>query len=330
MVDINLFGEDSKEQEPEQDRGVPKDTFSDTYSSDTSELTSESNLSDSGLDNDIYGKNYGSTGSRKGLFIGLAFVIVAIIAVIGWLMMDFGKEKPKEKKEVAAKVPEAITKTTPDLKTEPPISKPLPEVPQYVKRIVTSSQNGVKVVEKILNNIPKEMKFTLIQYRDGNFLTEVLGNNSANFKSLNSQLNSSIPNGEIKIVSQDNRNVQGKNYKQSILSGKVSAPPSDAISAPNYKDRNSIKNDFSNFCKEAGLKMRQFDIGAENPTAEYVKSPVLFRATGSKEGIIAFLQMLIEKNINVNLSKIVLIGSNQSTSDKNITLNLNLEIYHPI
>jgi hypothetical protein len=327
MVDINLFGEDSKEQ----DRDVPKDNFSDTYSSDTSELTSESNLSDSGLDSDIYGKNYSSTGSRKGLFIGLAFVIVAIIAVIGWLMMDFGKEKPKEtKKEVAAKVPEAINKTTPDLKTENTLPKSLPEVPQYVKKIVTSSQNGVKIVERILNNIPKDMNFTLIQYRDGNFLTEVLGNSSANFSSLNSQLNSSIPNGDIKIVSQDNRNIQGKNYKQSILSGKVNASTVEGISIPNYRNPNAIKNEFSNYCKESGLKMRQFDIGAENPTSEYVKSPVLFRATGSKEATINFLQMLIEKNLNVNLSKIVLIASNQSSTDKNITLNLNLEIYHPI
>ena len=328
MVDINLFGEDSPQEE---ERDENNENFSETYSSDAKELTSEPPLQDSVIDDDLYDKSYTRSGSRKGVFIALAFVFAAIIVVVGIFVINSGKDKSKI---VEVPIDETVvepTKESAQDQTDLQMNiKPTIDIPASVKAMISSSQQGVKTVEKIITTIPQNMSFTLIQYRDGNFLTELLGDNSANFSRLKDQLQQSMTNGEVKILSQSNKNIKDHNYKQTLLNGSINAPMLDTIEPPKYKDLGSIKSEFSQFCNKYGLKIKQFEISKEIKINDQTKTPVLFRAVGNKDAALNFLNTVIDENYNVNLSKIVLIASNTSLRTTDVNLVLNLEVYNPI
>jgi len=207
--------------------------------------------------------------------------------------------------------------------------QPAVEVPGFIKEMVNSTQHGIRTVETILATIPKDVNFTLIQYRDGNFLTELLGKSNANISDLNNQLQQKLAGGNVKVT-RDKRNIRGVSYQQALLDGNFSTVDVGLINIPNYMGSDEIKNEFTQFCQQLGLNLKQFDVKSEVRTANLRKIPVIFSAKGNKDSALNFLNKLIEKNINVNLSKIVLVPTAGNFNDKRINLILNMEIYHPI
>ena len=60
-----------------------------------------------------------------------------------------------------------------------------------------------------------------------------------------------------------------------------------------------------------------------------MKTPILFKAIGTKDAALNFLNAIIQQNMNVNLAKIVFTTPVRDLSDQSVNLILNLEIYQP-
>jgi len=326
MVDINLLGDD---QEQQYDGDEKNDDFSNTYNEDKSELSSEPNYSDLDFDQNLYDKSYAKGGSKKSVFIiGGLIIVIAVLASVYYLT-SHSNDESQQIESTNTKVAD-IQEPLIDISKEVSVTEqPAVEVPGFIKEMVNSTQHGIRTVETILATIPKDVNFTLIQYRDGNFLTELLGKSNANISDLNNQLQQKLAGGNVKVT-RDKRNIRGVSYQQALLDGNFSTVDVGLINIPNYMGSDEIKNEFTQFCQQLGLNLKQFDVKSEVRTANLRKIPVIFSAKGNKDSALNFLNKLIEKNINVNLSKIVLVPTAGNFNDKRINLILNMEIYHPI
>jgi len=330
MVDINLLG-DEEEKSPQEENETDND-FSDTYSDDSEELTAEQGFGDSDeLDQSIYGA-YDRGSSRKAIFILAGIIIVAAISVGAYFMFGTQKKQPQtiDQPVVETQIKEPETKP----QTEVPVEDATPtppavEVPGYVNEMSISTQHGVRTIETILSTIPQDIKFTLIQYRDGNFLSEVLGNSSSKFATLANQLKQRMSNGDVKIISQDTRRISGRAYQQALINGNVLPDGTSTVQFPSILSVNEVKAAFAQYCNQLDLSLKEFDVKSTINAGNYLKAPVIFKATGKKDAALNFLNRIIEQNINVNLSKIVFIASPRSFDNQNINLRLNLEIYTP-
>ncbi|MBN1154831.1 hypothetical protein JXB12_07910 [candidate division KSB1 bacterium] len=321
MVDINLLGDDKYQNDSEEE----SDNFSHTYSTDSKELTSDSHLSDSDLHS--YDRSYTRSSSKKSFFIIALIVSIAII-IIAYLLYNFSRDNGRKTKQLSDEIPASDKSATTDVLVPTPVPTIEPDLSPFVRQMVTSTQNGIHTVETILNSIPQTINFTMIQYQDGNFLTEVIGNSSAEISQLNAQLQQT-GSEQVKLLSQEQKTYQGINYQQALLNGSLSRPDGAILKEPSYLNVNNIKSDFQISCNQSGLNLKQFEVKKETQVSGYTKVPVFFRAVGTKKAAMDFLADLKNKNLNVNLSKIVLIGSEKLKSQDNINLILNMEVYQP-
>jgi len=324
MVDINLLGDEGYQNDSEEEN----DNFSDTYSSDSSELTSESHLSDSDLHSSPYDKSYTRNSSKKSFYVIGIIVSIAVI-IIAYLLYNFSRENDTRTKPVNNDIVKSDELMIRDTQNEPPLDITETELPVFVRQMVTSTQNGINTVETILESIPQNVNFTMIQYQDGNFLAEVIGRSSSDISLLNSELQKSS-SGQVKLLSQAQKNYQGGNYRQALLNGAFATSESAELRQPEYADVNGVKTDFQTICTSNGLQLKQFDVKKQYRSMDYTKTPVFFRAVGPKNAAVNFLADVKNKNMNVNLSKIVLIGSERPLNQDNVNVILNLEVYQPL
>ena len=320
MVDINLLGDD-REQQQEGDEN--SDNFSNTYSSDSRELSSESHYSDPDLDQNLYDKSYTRSSSRKALFTVIAIVcVIATLVVVYYLTKSSENDSITDSSELAI---ESADEPVVDIPDEMEITEqPVVDVPVFVREMISSTQHGVKTVETILATIPRDVDFTMIQYRDGHFLAEILGKSANNISNLNNQLQQKLTSGNVKVLSRDKRNIMGYTYQQALLNGSFSNISTLSIKQPVYMNPTEIKTEFTQECRQLRLTLKEFEVRNEINTPNYRKTPVMVRAIGNKDAALNFLNRIIEKNINVNLSKIVFIVSDRNLKDRRINLILNI------
>ncbi len=326
MRDINLLDDDKFQHDKEEDG----DSFSNTYSADSRELTSDSQLSDSGIHSNVYDRSYTRSGSKKTGFVISALVIIAI-AVIAYLLFYFTKDKSSFTKAEDGASSTADQSASENLPAEVNIAGETEvQVPVFVREMINSTRQGVNTVETILTAIPKDVNLTVIQYRDGNFLAELLSKSSSDVSGIKDKLQQGSPASNVKIISQDKKSIRGGTYQQALLNGSIDGGRSGSIRNPNYLNANDVKSEFSRLCTQEGLTLSQFEIKNEVRTSSHRKTPVIFRARGSKEAAIRFLNKVVDQNINVNFSKIVFIASENMSRDDMINLILNMEVFYQI
>ncbi len=321
MVDINLIGDDDKDQHE-------NDDLSNDYNADTGEYSSESEFSDSDLDHSLYDRSYTQSRSKKTAFILFGILAVTAIAVVIFIVMKSSKDKPKITEEIKTESvkPTDMTETPTEQVLTP--EQPLVNIPTFVRENINSTRRGIKTVETILATIPQNVNFTMIKYRDGSFLTEFLGQTSNNISDVTGILQQRFPNGNVKVLSRDKRNIEGYSYQQALLNGSISINGAGITSLPNFLSPNEVNNLFTEYCKQFGLSLKKFELNKEITENGYKKVPVLFHAVGSKDAQLNFLNRLIEANLNVNLAKIVFITSDVNLNSNKINLILNMEIYN--
>lgn len=324
MVDINLLGDDKYQNEGDEESS----NFSQTYSTDPKELTSDSHLSDSDLHSNMYDRSYTRSGSKKSFFV-IAGIVALAILLIAYLLYNFSRDNASKTKTLTGDITTSGKIPTTDVVVESEIPTVEPALTPFVRQMVTSTQNGINTVETILTSIPQNLNFTMIQYQDGNFLTEVIGRSSADISQLNNQLQQT-GTGQVKLLSQEQKNYQGTNYQQALLNGAISRSETALLREPTYLNVTNIKSDLQASCTQSGLNLKQFEVKKEASSSGYSRIPVFFRAVGTKQAALAFLTDIKNKNLNVNLSKIVLVGSEKLTSQDTINLILNMEVYQPL
>ncbi|MBN2008653.1 hypothetical protein JW960_04815 [candidate division KSB1 bacterium] len=354
MVDINLLGDEK----PDQDSTESSEGYTDSYGPDTNDdLGPSQDYGDADLDETLYGA-YTQTSSKKAVFIGTGIIVVAAIAVGAYYFLVMKKGKPAAKPPVVTEQPQTQPQQTPQQAQQPAITQQAPQqqqqtpqtstnvsqpatqtppppppvadnVPPHIRSIVVSNQQGVRTIEAILSTIPQNVKATLIQYRDGDFLIDVHGSSSSNLGAMNSRFQQSIPNGSVKMVSQESRQLQGREYQQALFQGSISSGASGRISAPSFVSVDQVRSAFKSSCSQVGLSLKEFDVKREISTSQFVKTPILFKAIGTKDAALNFLNAIIQQNMNVNLAKIVFTTPVRDLNDQSVNLILNLEIYQP-
>lgn len=327
MKDINLLGEDKFQNEGDDD----SENFSQTYSSDSKELTSDSNVADSDMHSNYYDKSYTRSSSKKATYIiGALFVIAAFI--IGYLLYKFTSDKSDfpATTESDISAPDRESSSALDTPTETGIieAESAVNLPAFERELISATQKGVSAIESINALVPQNVNFTVIRYSDGNFLAEMLGNSSEDLTRIQENLLNASVTDNVNILSQEAKNVNGVNYQKALINGVVTGGSGMAMRRPEYLDVNSVKERFSQYCEEEGMRLKQFDIKSEVAATEFTKIPVMFKATGGKGAAVSFLKKLVDNNINVNLSKIVLIQRVPGESDVNLILNM--DVYTPI
>ncbi len=113
------------------------------------------------------------------------------------------------------------------------------------------------------------------------------------------------------------------------LKGNVSGGVGGRVSAPNFLEVGQIRSAFRNNCAQTGLTLKEFDVKRDVSTSQFVKTPVIFKAVGTKDAALNFLNTVNSQNINIILSKIVFTTPIRDLSDQKLNLILNLEIYQP-
>ena len=102
------------------------------------------------------------------------------------------------------------------------------------------------------------------------------------------------------------------------------------IRPPVYMSPGEVKNEFVQNCQAFGLTLKQFDTKNEVRSTDFRKIPVMFSAIGNTDSALNFLNNLVERNVNVNLSKISFLTVDGRLDNSRVKLILNIEIYHPI
>ncbi len=332
MVDINLIGDDQTRAD-EQDNSE-KD-FRSSFEPESNEPTSSSYMSGGPMDEADYGRYVNRGGSKKMVYLLGAFSVILLAAVV-WFMLQSarGKKSPVQSPTVQ---PPAAEQTFPGETAVPPVIAPdatssMPGVgisPALKDRILKSRQ-GIATVRNIINAIPPNVNFTILSYSDGAFFVECLAGDDAAINAASAQLQQLIAPAEVKLLSKENRTIQNRSFRQALVNGNVNvqqgADALASLSAPSYVTGSELQSQLANLAKQTGLSIKQFDLGREKTEGEFIVLPVIFRAQGTKDGILSFLQQINNANLNISFAKISVIpGANLSNT--NITLLLNIGLY---
>ncbi len=352
MVDINLLGDDRQPDEQEN-----TGQFNETFQEDSSqELTadSEHDFTEPDLDETLYGA-YTQTSSKKAVYIVAGIVVVAALAVGAYYLFFMKKgntqvaqnvvQKPIEQTQQpapSAQQQQQPVQTQAPAQTQPTATQPTAtpaatqtppppavNVPPPIADIVMSNLQGVRTIEAILATMPQNVMVTLIQYRDGNFLTEVYGSITSNVAGLDGRIQQNLTNGSVKLLSRGSRPIQGREYQHALFQGNVSSAGGGRISPPNFMEVNQVRSAFRNFCQQTGMKLKEFTARPEISTSQFVKVPVMFKAVGTKDAALNFLNTVVSQNINVNFNKIVFTTPIRDFNNQVINLVLNMEIFQP-
>jgi len=321
MVDINLIGDDQTDFEGEE----KKREFQNTYETDSNEPTPSSYTSRGTMEDADY--TLGRGRSKKTIYL-LVFSSIILLAVVVYFLLQQGKGK-KAIPETTATQNETLTVDDTSgfgLDNQPGTAMGIALDPSLREKI-TTNYRGINTVNKIIKTIPANVNFTMISYSDGKFLLEFLANSDADINNVNSQLQQSLAPSEINLLSKETRSIQNKQVRQALVNGNVNLNQSlgdiTISQEPTYLSTTELKTQLTAICQQAGLSIKQYDSGLEKSEGAFRISPIKFQAVGQKANVLAFLQQLLNQNLNISFSKISLINLHEA----NITLVLNINLY---
>jgi len=331
MVDINLIGEDQPREDGQENN---EQAFRSSYEPESNEPTASSYMSGGTFDESDYARFASRGGSKKMVYILAAFSVILLAAVV-WFMLQSSKGKkaglqtpPVQQRTAEQVVPEQSS--TP-ISSAPETSFPPSATisPALRDRIIKSHQ-GLATVSEIITAIPSNVNFTILSYSDGAFFVEYLATDDAAITAASNQLQQTIAPAEVKVLSKENRTIQNRSFRQALVNGNVNVRQSSAdlatISAPSYVTGSELQRQFANIAQQTGLTIKQFEMGREKAEGEFSVLPIVFRAQGPKNGILAFLQQIKDANLNLSFAKISVIPG-ATLNNTNITLLLNIALY---
>lgn len=324
MVDINLIGDDQTQDDG--DKG--KQDFKNSFESEYNEPTPSTLDGRGGLDEMEFPGLPRQRSSNKKTVSLLVVASVVLLALVGYFFMKSGQGK---KGPASVAQGRSATDTTSFLSGA---DRSMMGLSPALKDRIVNTQRGINTITQIVNTIPANVNCTMVSYSDGTFLLEVLATGDPDINSLNSQLQRALAPAEVRLLSKDVRTIQRKQLRQALMSGDVKlAQDASTISVaqpPAYLSSAELQARLAQICQQAGLTVRQYSAGLEKNEGQFLIAPIQFRGQGPKSSVLAFFQQVLNQNLNVTFSKIVLIGSNVDLSDQNITLVLNINLYRLI
>jgi len=326
MVDINLIGDDQTQFDPEDN----EKSFRNGFESDANESERSAFMSDSSMEGSDY-TNYTNRGGSKKMIYFLVGGSLILLTIVAYFLFSGNKDEDgAEYLDMQTAAEDTLADSS---RTEQPLSE-ISTLPPALQEKILKSQMGIRTVSNIIMTVPEAVNFTMITYNDGKFLGEFLANSEAAIDNLSSDLKQKLYSSDMKVLSRNNRNIQGRSLRQALMNGNVdlaeSSSGAGALREPRYLSTDEMKDQITVLCNQAGIKMRQFDAGKNKTDGSFRTVPITFRAVGSKSSILAFLQQIRDENMNLDFSKISLIANDVDLSDSSLTLVLNIELYHAI
>lgn len=324
MVDINLIGDDQTDFEGEE----KKREFQNTYEPDSNEPPPSSYMNRGTLDDADYASVLGRGRSKKTIYF-LVFSSIVLLGVVGYFLLQQGKGRRATPDMTATQSDLLAVDDTSGgfgLDSQPGTTPGVALDPALREKITTNFR-GINTVNNVIKAIPANVNFTMISYSDGKFLLEFLANSDADINTVNGQLKQSLAPSEISLLSKETRSIQNRQVRQALVNGNVNLNQSlgemTISREPTFLTTADLKNQLTSICQQAGLSIKQYDSGLEKNEGAFRISPIKFQAVGQKANVLAFLQQLLNQNLNISFSKISLINLHES----NITLVLNINLY---
>ena len=334
MVDINLIGDDQNQFEDDKE----DEEFQDSYGSESEDFAQNRYMKGGTVDNSEYAKVIRRRGSKTGVYI-LFIIVIGLLAVTAYLLFWPQKAGEPTKLDVSS---QAITETETANDTsgitgidvaEEPVEKSDYIAPS-LKDLIVKSHHGINTINQIVNTIPAPVNFTMITYSDGKFLFEILALNDNEITQVNDKLKQKLNSNNLKLLSTDRRQVQGRQFRQALINGSVdvAATPQDEniVRQPTFLTPNELSQKLTSLCQKNGIKIKQLDTGVEKTEGELIIFPIKFRADGLKGNVLNLLQQLHTININLSCSKISLIANEADLNNPNITLVMNMALFRMI
>jgi len=332
MVDINLIGDNQAQFDDEDNDKNLQDNFN------SEEFGESPYMRGGAIDNQDYTKVIRRSGSKAGVYI-LFFIVIALLAATAYILFKNPKKTGTQIQNDFQALTEAKvaddTAMTPITSSEEEVTPSTIEyIAPAIKEKIIQSHLGVNTIRQIVNTIPTNVDFTMLNYSDGAFLLELLAQGNNDINNVSSLLKQRLSSIDIKIISRDNRSIKGKQYYQALINGTVNTEQTyggeNIIQQPQFLASEELRQSLANICQESGITMKQFDSGVEKNDGELIVQPIKCKVTGLKANTTSLIQNLLNENINISFEKISLIGNEFDLSNPYFTLVMNLSLYRKI
>lgn len=239
------------------------------------------------------------------------------------------KPEPQKPVDKPRTTPTTTTPVKPPPKTTPAIAA---DFSATSGQFLMNSRSAVQTVNGIIGAMPATLNTTLLSYAGGRLRMEYVALSAADAKSFTDRLNQDYGSGNLAVVSEKQVANNGQSLDKVLISGTIAAKASSGAQANGVDIMNvtQIKDWLQSSAKQFGLQVRQFDSQQGRFADGYQKTPILVRIYGSKESLVRFMEFFASENLNVELTKILLVSPDMvSFSDDNLMLVMNLFLFQP-
>lgn len=222
--------------------------------------------------------------------------------------------------------------------TEPPKSTTPPPAPRTTRtesptptstQFLSSSKSAVQSVTNLMTSVPSNLNTTLLSYAGQRLRIEFVANTSAEANDFTDRLSQYFGSGNFTVLSESQVATNGRSVEKVLVSGRTAT---DGRVSGNerieFLTLQQAKDWINSSARQNGLDVRQVNSQPDFYTSGYQKTPILARLYGSQSSLVAFLEAMAAKNMNVELTKILLVSPDMATySDDNLVMVLNMFLY---
>lgn len=196
-------------------------------------------------------------------------------------------------------------------------------------QIISTSKTAVNSVTSIMSTMPSNLHTTLISYTGNRLRLEFLAPTKTTANEFSNQLTQNAGIGNFVVLSEDQVATDGQSFEKVLMSGTMTNNElASSVSAVNFINSDEAKDWFQQTARQYDLNIREFKSHRASIVEGYEKIPIFVRIFGSKSSLMDFLNVFANQNLNIELTKILLVSSDMiNFLDDNLFLVMNLYLY---
>lgn len=311
MVDINLMGEDERQEERQREEGFAK-----TVSLDTHELQDQEKpfTFEKRTVREV-------NGSSRKLVYGLlvAVILVGIVAIFYFM--------PGKPAKAPAQRPAA---SEPALTTEPPTTAAPVAAPMspLERSLAQSTHLGAWTIDALAKSLDGDSRFTMISYfANRRFLVEFVSPDVEMSKKIGAAVQQNVQPAELKALPPTELPVNGRSLSRVLLAGSVNSEMGGAVRGEMQQmSYAEFVAWLQQLAKDHRLRQRSIDARPSRHEDGVTRTPVMARFHGPRDGMFRFLDSLAAANPAIDIAKIIIVSADRRNfSDDFLELALNFE-----
>ncbi|MDZ7373015.1 MAG: hypothetical protein ONB23_03500 [candidate division KSB1 bacterium] len=273
----------------------------------------------------------------------LTVIGAAAILVVVWLFLQGrgrGTKVPpltglaEKKAETAAMAPAEAKPPAPSA-AEPSGAPPVaggPAEPVSASPLVTSVRvptvAAAKDMSTVLRIATGGAQFGLVSRADGAMVVELIARTDADLDAARQAFLAAFPGAQLKAQTRDAKVIAGETFRQEILSLSLPAPSVQVTGQLQFFDKSKAGAQLRELAGQVGLSVRALESAPPVEEEQLRKTPMLFRAVGSKEAVSRFLEELGRAGWNLRVTKALLVPTSAYPAgrDGRFTLVLQMDL----